>query len=248
VKDALTETKTAGIIIIGNEILSGKVKDANSFFLASELRALGVSVRRISVIPDDIETIGAEAVHFSESYDYVFTSGGVGPTHDDITMEGIATGFGVRLIRHPELVARFRKRYGDSANAAVLKMAEVPEGTKIIDLGSSSFPVVSFRNIFIFPGIPKYLMDKFILIKERFRLSCFYLKRFFLLAEETDIAAILNAVVADNIGVTFGSYPIMGNPEYKIIITAESKTEDSINKAAKEFLMKIPKEMVVRIE
>jgi len=118
--------KTAGIIIIGNEILSGKVQDSNSFFLASALRAIGVSVMRISVIPDDIELIGKEAFLFSETYDYVFTSGGVGPTHDDITMEGIAKGFNAKLICHPELEERFRRRYGNAANDAIMKMAMVP--------------------------------------------------------------------------------------------------------------------------
>jgi len=241
-------TKTAGIIIIGNEILSGKVQDSNSFFLACELRALGVNVLRISVIPDDADTIGREATFFSRKYDYVFTSGGVGPTHDDITMEGIAKGFGVKLTRHPDLERRFRLRYGDSANAAVMKMAEVPEGTEIIDLGDARFPLILFKNIFIFPGIPKYLREKFSLIKERFRFSLFHLKKCFLNAEETEIAAILNAVVAENTDVTFGSYPVLENPEYKIIVTVESKSELSIKKALHELLSRIPKEAVVKVD
>lgn len=240
--------KTAGIIIIGNEILSGKIQDSNSFFLARELRALGVSVMRISIIPDDVDTIGREATLSSGKYDYVFTSGGVGPTHDDITMEGIAKGFGVKLVRHPELEGRFRLRYGDSANAAVMKMAEVPEGTEIIDLGNARFPLISFRNIFIFPGIPKYLREKFSLIRERFRFSSFHLKKCFLNAEEIEIAAILNTVVADNADVTFGSYPELENPEYKIIVTAESKSADSMKKAVDEFLSRIPKEAVVKVD
>src|SRR5512137_2091029 len=95
--------RTAGIIIIGNEILSGKVRDTNAYFLVTELRGLGVDVQRILVIPDEVETIGAESALFSKSYDFVFTSGGVGPTHDDVTMEGIARGFGVRVIKHPLL-------------------------------------------------------------------------------------------------------------------------------------------------
>jgi molybdenum cofactor synthesis domain-containing protein len=240
-------TRTAGIIIIGNEILSGKVQDLNSFFLACGLRELGVSVMRISVIPDDVDTIGREAALFSKSYDYVFTSGGVGPTHDDVTMEGIAKGFGVRLVRHPELEGRFRLRYGESAHGAILKMAEVPEGTEIIDLGDMRFPVVSFRNIFIFPGIPEYLREKFSSIKERFRCASFFLKKFFLNAEETEIAAMLNALVKDNGDVAFGSYPVLENPEYKIVVTLESKSEESIKKAVKDFLSKMPAETVVKI-
>ena len=241
-------TTTAGIIIIGNELLSGKVRDSNSYFLASELRALGVSVIRISVIPDDIDTIGREAALFSNSYDYVFTAGGVGPTHDDVTMAGIAKGFGVRLICNPGLEKRFRQRYGDAVNEAVLGMAALPEGAEIIDLGNARFPLVSFRNIFIFPGIPKLLEEKFSLIKERFRSSSFYLKRLFLHSEESDIAAALNDTVAENRDVAFGSYPILGNPEHNIIITAESKSEAALNKAVEDLVRRLPEKIIVRIQ
>ncbi len=241
-------TKTAGIIIVGNEILSGKVQDSNAFYLVSELRTLGVNVMRISVIPDDIGIIGSEAAVFSKKYDYVFTSGGVGPTHDDVTMAGISKGFGVKLIIHPEFEKLLRSRYGDNINDAVLKMAEVPEGAEIIDLGNTNFPLVSFKNIFIFPGIPEYLRRKFSLIKERFRCPTFYLKRFFLNANESDIAAMLNEIVAENTDVSFGSYPVIGNPQYKIMVTAESKSETALDRASAGFLNVLPKDMIVRVE
>lgn len=241
-------TGTAGIIIIGNEILSGKVHDTNSFYLASELRKLGINLMRISVIPDDTEIIGREVSEFSKQYDFVFTSGGVGPTHDDVTMEGIARGFSVERLRHPQLEDYFRSKYGGRLNEAVLKMTEVPEGSEVIDLGDMSFPLVLYKNIFIFPGIPEYLRNKFSLIKERFRSPVFHLRRFFLDAKESDIAEALNAVVAESRDVSFGSYPILGNPEYKIIITAESKSEDALCSAAEKLLLRIPGDVIVRIE
>ena len=243
-----TSARTAGIIIIGNEILSGKVHDSNSFYLASELRKLGIDLMRISVIPDDVEIIGSEASAFSNRYDFVFTSGGVGPTHDDVTMEGIAKGFAMRMIRHPQLEDYFRSKYSGQMNDAILKMTEVPEGAEIIDFGNMSFPLVLFRNIFIFPGIPEYLRNKFSLIKERFRSPAFHLRRFFLNARESDIAEILNTVVGESRDVSFGSYPILGNPEYKIIVTAESKSEDALRSAAEKLLRRIPKELIVRVE
>ena len=242
------KASTAGIIVIGNEILSGKVQDSNSYFLASELRSLGASVMRISVIPDDAETIGREAILFSKSFDYVFTSGGVGPTHDDITMAGIARGFGVKLVRNQQLEDMFRRRYGNKINEAVLTMAYIPAGAEIIGLGNGRFPLVAFRNIYIFPGIPKYLEEKFSLVRERFRSTRIYLKKFFLDAEEADVAAVLNKTVAENQDVAFGSYPILDNPEYRIIITAESRSEEALKKAADEFAYKIPKEIIVRTE
>jgi molybdenum cofactor synthesis domain-containing protein len=246
--DSRSYMKTAAIIIIGNEILSGKVCDTNSFFLASELRSLGVNVVRICVIPDDIETIGAEAASCSSRYDYVFTSGGVGPTHDDVTMAGIANGFGVRLVANPALEDRFRRRYGKELNAAVMKMAQVPEGTEIIDLGNARFPLACFRNIFIFPGIPEYLKEKFGLIRDRFRSGAFYLRRIFVNAEESDIAAVLNQAVAEHSDVAFGSYPILGNDRYKIIITAESRSAASVDRAAEQLIARLPENVICSVE
>ncbi len=246
--DSCETGKTAGIIIIGNEILSGKVQDSNSFFLVSELRALGVNVLRISVIPDDIAVIGREAALFSRSFDYVFTSGGVGPTHDDLTMEGIAGGFGVPMMQHPSLETRFRRRYGEKLNEAILKMALVPEGADVVDFDDNSFPLVFFRNIYVFPGIPRYLREKFLLVRERFRTACFFLTRIFLNAEESEIAALLNQIVAAYPETSFGSYPIMDNPEYRIIITAEARDRGQRDAAVDKLLGLLPKQIVVRVE
>src|SRR5262245_32637313 len=99
---------SAGIIVIGNAILSGKVTDTNAPFLARELRALGVDLRRILTVPDELDEIAAAVREFGPRFDVVFTSGGVGPTHDDVTMEGIARGLGRRAIRHPSIAARLR--------------------------------------------------------------------------------------------------------------------------------------------
>ncbi|MDP2158458.1 MAG: molybdopterin-binding protein [Nitrospirota bacterium] len=239
--------RTAGLIIIGNEILSGKTQDQNSFFLATELRSLGVSLIRISVIPDDIEMISKEAALFSRAFDLVFTTGGVGPTHDDITMSGIAKAFGVQLMRHPVLERTFHKRYGEAANDAIMKMAEVPEGAEVVEFGTNNFPLVVFKNIYIFPGIPRYLQEKFNLVRERFRTSEFFLKRIYLRANEADIAVILNSAVENNDCVTFGSYPILGNEDYQIIVTAESKMETDLAVALEELLGKLPKDIVVKV-
>jgi len=247
-KNSNSATRTAGIIIIGNEILTGKVQDANSFYLATELRSLGVDVRRISVIPDEIEIIGREAVKFSNSYDYVFTTGGVGPTHDDVTMAGIAKGFGVGLVVQSELKKVLFDRFGNSPNDAVLKMSEVPDGAETISHRDTRFPVVVFKNIFIFPGIPDHFRNKFSLIKDRFRSPLFYLKRLFLNAAESDIAGILNRAVSKNTDVIFGSYPVSGEHEYRVIVTAESKSEKSLKKALNDLITGIPENILVKIE
>jgi molybdenum cofactor synthesis domain-containing protein len=242
------KSKSAGIIIIGNEILSGKVRDINSFYLVSELRDLGVDVKRISVIPDEIEVIGKEVAAYSGSYDFVFTSGGVGPTHDDVTMAGIAKGFGVDLVRHDGIKKILCSRYKDMINNSVLKMTEIPDGSDIEFHENMRFPVVSFRNVFIFPGIPEYLQKKFSMIKEKFRSSIFYLKRLYLDCHESSIAEILTTVVEKYEDVTIGSYPVIGKPDFRVIVTAETKSEKSLESALSELINTLPENALVRIE
>ncbi len=244
----MTKTNTAGIIIIGDEILSGKVHDVNSYFLAQELRSLGVDVKRISVISDDVETIGREVVEFSNKYDYVFTSGGVGPTHDDVTMAGIANGFNVALIEHPEIKNILLSKYSKLINSAVMKMTMVPEGSEIDFSENLRFPVISFKNVFIFPGIPEYIKNKFHFIREKFRSSVFHLKKIYLKCYESDIAEHLNSAVENNKDVSFGSYPALGQPDYNVMITVEGKSESAFKEALDELLQKIPDECLVRVE
>ena len=145
--------KTAGIILIGNEILSGKITDANAAYLCRELRALGVEVRRITVIPDEVDLIATEVRAFSGAYDVVFTSGGVGPTHDDVTIEGVARALDVPVIREPRLVQVLEGYYKGRLNDARLKMAEVPRGAELTADGELVFPAVVVRNIYILPGV-----------------------------------------------------------------------------------------------
>src|SRR5712664_2021525 len=134
--------KTAGILLIGNEILSGKITDANAAYLCRELRQLGVDVRRISVVPDEVELIAREVTAQSRDFDVVFTSGGVGPTHDDVTIEGVARAMGVPVVRHPRLVATLERYYRDKVTDAHLKMAEVPEGAELVTGGTIRFPTL----------------------------------------------------------------------------------------------------------
>jgi molybdenum cofactor synthesis domain-containing protein len=241
-------TKTAGIVIIGNEVLSGKTHDTNSHFLCRELRELGVEVHRISVIPDEIELIGKEVAAFSQAFDYVFTTGGVGPTHDDVTMAGIAHGFGLRVICHPELERRLRERHGANLNEARLRMAEVPEGAELVGEGSLYAPAVKFRNIYIFPGIPKVLQDRFQAIKERFRDAPFFLKVVYSREGEGVIASILNSLLTSFPELLLGSYPVLDNPEYRVKLTLESKDLSYLNQAFERLLSTLPPGAIHRIE
>ncbi|MFQ5904140.1 MAG: competence/damage-inducible protein A, partial [Candidatus Binatia bacterium] len=241
-------SKTAGIIIIGNEVLSGKTQDTNSHFLCQELRLLGVEMRRISVIQDEIELIGKEVAAFSQEFDFVFTTGGVGPTHDDVTMAGIAHGFGLKVIRHPELERRLRQRHGDNINEARLRMAEVPEGAELVGEGSLYAPVVKLRNIYIFPGIPRILHERFQAIRESFRDAPFFLKVIYVKEGEGVIASILNHLLTGFPDLLLGSYPVIDNPEYKVKVTLESKDANYLDRAFQKLLSTLPKGAIHRVE
>jgi molybdenum cofactor synthesis domain-containing protein len=216
-------SKTAGIIVIGNEILSGKTRDENSLYLVRELRDLGVDVRKISVVPDELNLISNEVREFSNSYDYVFTTGGVGPTHDDLTMEGIAGAFGRGIRRHPELESTLRQYYQSDVIDANLRMADIPEGARLVGGKGMWFPVIAVENVYIFPGVPEILRRKFERIKEMFREAPFHLKEIYLRADEGQIAGILHRVLADFPDLMLGSYPYFDNPVYSIKLTLESK-------------------------
>jgi molybdenum cofactor synthesis domain-containing protein len=216
-------SKTAGIIVIGNEILSGKTRDENSPYLTHELRSLGVDVRKISVIPDELELISTEVREFSDSFDYVFTTGGVGPTHDDLTMSGVAEAFGRRIMRNPDLEASLRHFYSAELIDGNLRMADIPEGSRLVGVQGLWFPVVSVENVYIFPGVPEILQRKFQRIRETFRESPFHLREIFLKADEGQIAAALHLLLADFPDLLLGSYPYFDNPVYSIKLTLESK-------------------------
>lgn len=241
-------SKTAGIVIIGNEVLSGKTQDINSYFFCAELRQLGVEVRKIATIPDDIETIGREVSAFSKRFDFVFTSGGVGPTHDDVTIEGIAHGFGLSVVRHPDIERRIRDRLGGDVNEARLRMANVPEGATLLATDALFAQIVNIRNVYIFPGIPSILQERFHAIKERFRDAPFYLKNVYVRYGEGIIAATLNDLLTKFPDLMLGSYPVLGLAEYKVKVTLESKDPEYLSNAVQTFIAALPQDAVHRID
>ena len=239
--------RTAGIVIIGNEILSGKVTDTNSPFLARELRKLGVTLERITTIPDDVATIAATVREFSGRYEVVFTSGGVGPTHDDVTMEGVARAFGRRVVRHPELDKRLREYLGQNANEARMRMADVPDGAELIVDQRLGFPTIKCENVYILPGIPEILEQKFVALKDRFAASPYHLRVVFTRDGEGSIAEHLNATVAKFPNLLLGSYPKLGDPEYAVKLTLESKDQAYVEAALAHLLALLPAETIVRV-
>jgi molybdenum cofactor synthesis domain-containing protein len=219
---------TAGIVIIGDEILTGKFADENAAFLIGELRALGVELRRIVIIPDVIDDIAATVPELAARFDHVFTSGGVGPTHDDLTMAGIAQGFGTRVVRAPVLEERVRAYWGDRLSTPNLRLADVPEGAELVYGKDTVWPVVAYKNVYILPGVPALFRRKFIDIRDRFRAVPMTVARVYLDAEEGQIAGDLDAVVAAFAAVRIGSYPRFTERDFKVLITLEAHGPDEV--------------------
>src|SRR2546422_7935799 len=239
--------KTAGIILVGNEILSGKIADSNAAYLCRELRALGVDVRRIAVIPDEIEVLAREVAAFSRDHDVVFTSGGVGPTHDDVTIEGVARAMDVKVVRHPLLVGILERHFRDRLNESHLKMAETREGAELVGGETVRFPTVLIRNVYILPGVPEVFRQKFEAIRERFRDQPIHLKNVFVAIGEGTLADYLNRLLVDFPLLLLGSYPEFSNPEYKVKVTLESRDRGYLEGALAEFLRRLPNDALVKV-
>lgn len=237
----------AGIILVGNEILSGKIADANAAYLCRELRALGVDVRRIAVIPDEVPLIAREVATFSRDFDVVFTSGGVGPTHDDVTIEGVAQAMGVPVVRHATLVAMLERYYGAKVTDAHLKMAEVPEGAELVSHDGVRFPTILMRNVYVLPGVPEIFRRKFEALRERFREQPFHLRNVFVGIGEGALAEHLNDVLRRYPALLLGSYPELSNPEYQVKVTLESKDEPYLEQALAALLARLPAGAVVKV-
>ena len=202
---------TAAILVIGDEILSGRTKDKNIGWLAENLSAQGIQLFEARVIADNRQVIIDAVQTLSAAYDLVFTSGGIGPTHDDITAEAVAAAFHVPLIRHPEAERRLVEHYANTDlefNAARQKMANIPETATLIDNPLSAAPGFIIGNVHVLPGVPVILQAMF----ERLRSSLpggVVMTRITVQCGtgEGNIATILATVQSRYEGVSIGSYP-----------------------------------------
>lgn len=243
-KDDEYQVTTAAIMLIGNEILSGKIKDENAFYLSQRLRHLGVSLEKIIVVPDQKEIIAEEIRILSERFNHVFTSGGVGPTHDDITLESIAYAFNEPILLDSQLDTLLRNYFGERLSEAHLRMAQIPKGSELIWYEGAKWPVYTYKNIYILPGVPQIFRGKFEQIAERFRVGRFYLRSVYLNAGEGAIAELLSQIQKD-FEVEVGSYPnVQSHNNYHVRVTIESRQAEQVNLAVKTLIQ----ELKVRLE
>ena len=219
----INNIKTAGLIIIGNEILSGRTQDTNTKTIALRLGEIGVQLHEVRVIPDVIEIIIETVQHFSNHFDYVFTTGGIGPTHDDKTAEAVAKAFETELYQHPEALSTLIDHYGgaEHMNDGRVKMTCVPRGATLIDNHVSSAPGFKIENVHVMAGVPKIMEGMLLnIIPTLDGGDIIESKQLVINKPESEVAGILQSLENDFEGIDIGSYPRYkdGNPEVTIIL------------------------------
>jgi molybdenum cofactor synthesis domain-containing protein len=234
------KTVTAAMLIIGNEILSGRTKDKNLAYVAETLNEVGVRLAEARVIPD-IEDEIVDAVNtLRAKYDYVFTSGGIGPTHDDITAECVARAFGRRLIVHPEAFRRMDEHYkqtGREMNEARLRMARTPEGATLIDNPISTAPGFNVENVYVMAGVPSIMQAMLQGIKGGLVGGATVLSRTVLCTlGEGDVADGLGAIQKAYPDIDIGSYPQYSRGDFKVSLVMRGTEEAPLDNCMHEVI------------
>lgn len=243
---------TAAALVIGNELLSGKIADRNVVVLARTLRSCGVLLRRVVMALDELEALSDEVRALSQAHDLVLTSGGVGPTHDDVTVDAVARAFGVGVVREPSLEALLRLHYRERLTDDHLLMARVPEGARLLGGPSaagdrkSPWPAIVMRNVWLLPGVPEIFELKMqVLAAELERGSPFVTRAVRTTLDEGTLKAALDRVVAAHPEVEIGSYPTWSHPSYRTKLTFDGASEDEVVRARDALLASLPPESIV---
>lgn len=223
----------AGILLIGDELLSGRTQDTNLATIATFLAPLGVSVGEARILPDDADVITRTVRSFSEQFDYVFTTGGIGPTHDDITADCIAAAFGLGVTEREDALDSLRERYAeDDLNAARRRMARIPDGASLIANPVSQAPGFQTQNVFTLAGVPQIMRGMLADIVHRIEggaktyqitVTCSGIG-------EGDAAAPLAAIEVSHPGVSIGSYPFFNDDLRGVSFVARSMDEDQLKR------------------
>ncbi len=220
--------RDAALLVVGNEILSGRVRDENAPHLAAELWELGAPVRKIEFCRDDVGEIAEAVKRLAAAHTWVFTTGGIGPTHDDVTIEGVARAFGVAVISHPVLEQLVRSYFGERLEPAHLRMAWAPEGAELEGGGAGGWPTVKMSNVYILPGVPEILRRKFARLREQFRQPALHRRSLLFRTDEARLAPLLADLARAFPDVEVGSYP----DQERVLVTLESPDASRADQAA----------------
>jgi molybdenum cofactor synthesis domain-containing protein len=244
-------TPTAALLVVGNEVLSAKVEDVNGPWLARRLRDLGVALIAIHTLPDVVAEIADAVDRERRRATWVFTSGGVGPTHDDVTVAAVARALGRPVSRSAPLVAAIRAMHarhhaGAEAPETALRMADVPEGTQLV--GDQGYPTLVVENVVMLPGVPQFFRYQFERFAPLLASAPFRLVSLYLAVGEEAIAAVLDVVARDHPAVGIGSYPRFDEADHRVRVTVESKDLDAVGAAVAALRAALPPGAVIREE
>ena len=229
----MTEIVTAGILVIGDEILSGRTKDKNIGFIAEYLTNIGIDLKEVRVVSDDEPDIVAALDALRKRYTYVFTTGGIGPTHDDITADAVAKAFGVKIDHHPEVVARFQERFGADLNEARLRMARIPDGADLIQSATILAPGFKIDTVIVMAGVPTIMQAMMDIVSPKLKSGLRMLSDTVKAnAREGDVGGPLRDIAKAHPDTIIGSYPFMdeqGKPNTNLVV--RSRDQDKLNAA-----------------
>jgi molybdenum cofactor synthesis domain-containing protein len=241
--------QTAAVLLVGNELLSGKVAEANLVELARTLRALGIQLARALVLPDELELLSREIAVLAASHDVVFTSGGVGPTHDDVTVDAVARAFGSEPVIDPTFAALIHGAYGERCTPDHLRMALVPRGAELAASPDGAWPVPVMRNVWMLPGVPEVFREKLATVRAWLRGPAPFVSRaVYTVLEEARLKPLIDATVAAHPGVEIGSYPRWFEPSYKTKVTFDARDGAFVEAASAAFVESLPEGTLVRVE
>ena len=245
--EAANEPPTAAALIIGNEILTGKIADQNLGVLARQMRKLGVRLVRAHTILDELATIASEVKALSEAHSWVFTSGGVGPTHDDVTIDGVARAFDRKVVVSEELDGMLRIAYGKNLTEGHLHMARIPEGARLIRSDAVPWPCVLVENVWVLPGVPEIFSLKMSLVeRELGQGKCFVSVAVVCALDEGHLKPLLDRIVEAHPGVEIGSYPRWGDSEWRTKITFDGRDQSLVESTRDAFVALLPPGSPVR--
>ena len=233
---------TAGLAVIGDEILSGRTQDRNINQVATWLNAQGIRLAEVRVVPDIEERIVEAIDSLRQSYDYCFTTGGIGPTHDDITVDAVAKALGVPVIIHPEARAILERYYANKGglNEGRLRMARVPEGAELIPNQMSGAPGIKFGNLFLMAGVPHItagMLDALTGTLEGGRPLVSVTVGAF--APESEVADLLRQAEQSADGISIGSYPFFKEGRVGSNFVVRSEDEERARAVAEELAGKL---------
>ena len=243
---ATSDRVTAAVLIIGDEILSGRTQDTNLNFIAKYLATYGVDLAEARVVPDIEDEIVTALNHLRGRYDYVITTGGIGPTHDDITADSVAKAFGVALYEHPEIIAMMTARWAGELNAARRRMARVPDGGSLVKNAVQGPPGFQIGNVFVLAGVPAIMRGMMDDVGPRLRTGKVVIARTVRVtgSGEGVIAAPLEALAKAHPNLSLGSYPFYGEGGFGSNLVIRGRDADEVN-ATVEALIAVLKEIGV---